>query len=108
MTPKFGIFSQLLRLVVTELPKFFLLFGELCRTLLQILPPNLMRGPSPPPPDMAVPPSPRNCINSNALLINVPVVQIHWIAQTVMTVKNEFNLQIQISAEDEENDSDIE
>ena len=40
--PKIGIFSQLLRLVVTELPKFFLLFGELDRTLPQILPPNLM------------------------------------------------------------------
>ena len=40
--PKIGIFPQLLRLVVTELPKSFLLFGELCRTLPQILPPNLM------------------------------------------------------------------
>ena len=40
--PKIGTFSQLLRLVVTELPKFFLLFGELGRTLPQILPPNLM------------------------------------------------------------------
>ena len=28
-----------------------------------------------------------NCIKSNVLLINVPVVQIHWLAQTVMTVK---------------------
>ena len=35
-------FPQLLRLVVTELPKRFLLFGELGRTLPQILPPNLM------------------------------------------------------------------
>ena len=34
--PKIGTFSQLLRLVVTELPKFSLLFGELDRTL----PPN--------------------------------------------------------------------
>ena len=42
MTPKLGFSSQLLRLVVTELPKFFLLFGELGRTLPQILPPNLM------------------------------------------------------------------
>ena len=40
--PKSGIFSQLLRLVVTELSKFFLLFGELGWTLPQILPPNLM------------------------------------------------------------------
>ena len=40
--PKIGTFSQLLRLVVTELPKLFLLFGELSRTLPQILPPNLM------------------------------------------------------------------
>ena len=40
--PKIGTFSQLLRLVVTELPKFFHLFGELGRTLPQILPPNLM------------------------------------------------------------------
>ena len=39
---KIGTFSQLFRLVVTELPKFFLLFGELGRTLSQILPPNLM------------------------------------------------------------------
>ena len=38
-----------LRLVVTELPKFFLLFGELGRTLPQILPPNLMWSPSLPP-----------------------------------------------------------
>ena len=28
-----------------------------------------------------------SCIKSNVLLINVPVVQIHWLAQTVMTVK---------------------
>ena len=40
--PKIGTFSQPLRLVVLELPKFFLLFGELGRTLPQILPPNLM------------------------------------------------------------------
>ena len=40
--PKIVIFSQFLRLVVKELPKFFLLFGELRRTLPQILPPNLM------------------------------------------------------------------
>ena len=40
--PKIGSFPQLLRLVVTELPKLFLLFGELGRTLPQILPPNLM------------------------------------------------------------------
>ena len=40
--PKIGTFSQLLRLVVTELPKFFLLFCELDRTLPQILPPNFM------------------------------------------------------------------
>ena len=40
--PKIGIFPQLLRLVITEVPKFFLLFGELGRTLPQILPPNLM------------------------------------------------------------------
>ena len=39
---KIGTFPQLLRLVVTELPKFFLLFGELGRILPQILPPNLM------------------------------------------------------------------
>ena len=39
---KIGTFSQLLRLLVTELPKFFLLFSELGRTLPQILPPNLM------------------------------------------------------------------
>ena len=39
--PKIGIFSQLLRLVVTELPKCFLLVGELGRTLPQILPSNL-------------------------------------------------------------------
>ena len=47
--PKIGIFPQLLRLVITELPKFFLLFGEIDRTLAQILPLNLMSGPSPPP-----------------------------------------------------------
>ena len=40
--PRIGTFSQLLRLVVTELPKFFVLFGELGRTLPQILPSNLM------------------------------------------------------------------
>ena len=40
--PKIGTFSQLLRLLMTELPKFFLLFCELGRTLSQILPPNLM------------------------------------------------------------------
>ena len=40
--PKIGNFPQLLRLVVTELPKFFLLFGELGWTLPQILPPNLI------------------------------------------------------------------
>ena len=40
--PKIGTFSQLLRLLVTERPKFFLLFCELGRTLPQILPPNLM------------------------------------------------------------------
>ena len=34
--PKIGTFSQLLRLVVTELLKFFLLIGELGRTLAQI------------------------------------------------------------------------
>ena len=44
--PKIGTFSQLLRLVGTELPKFFLLFSELGQTLPQILPPNLMWGPS--------------------------------------------------------------
>ena len=40
--PKIGIFPQLLRLVVTELLKFFRLFGELGQILSQILPPNLM------------------------------------------------------------------
>ena len=40
--PRMGTFCQLLRLVVTELPKFFLLFGELGRNLPQSLPPNLM------------------------------------------------------------------
>ena len=40
--PKIRIFSQLLCLAVTEFPKFFLLFGEIGRTLPQILPPNLM------------------------------------------------------------------
>ena len=39
---KIGTFLQLLRLMVTELPTFFLIFGELGRTLPQILPPNLM------------------------------------------------------------------
>ena len=34
--PKIGIFPQLLRLVITELPKFFLLLDELGRTLPQI------------------------------------------------------------------------
>ena len=52
--PKIGIFQQLLRYVITELPKFFLLFGELGRTLPQISPPNLIRGPSPPPPDLLI------------------------------------------------------
>ena len=47
--PKIGDFPQLLRLVTTELPKFFLLLGELDRILPQILPLNLMSGPSPPP-----------------------------------------------------------
>ena len=58
LTPKLGFFPQILRLVVTELPKFFMLFGELGQTLPQILPPNLMWGPSPPPrpPNMEVPP----------------------------------------------------
>ena len=46
--PKIGTFLQLLRLVVTELPKFFLLYGELGRTLPQILPPNLTWGQGPP------------------------------------------------------------
>ena len=54
--PKIGIFPQLLRYVITELPKFFLLFGELGRTLPQISPPNLIRGPGLPPP----PPRPPN------------------------------------------------
>ena len=45
--PKIETFSQLLRFVVTELPKFFHLFGELGWTLPHILPPNLMWGPSP-------------------------------------------------------------
>ena len=40
--PKIGIFPQLLHLVMTKLPKFFLLFGELGWTLPQILPPSLM------------------------------------------------------------------
>ena len=40
--PKLGLFPNFLRLVVTELPKFFLLVGELGWTLPQILPPNLM------------------------------------------------------------------
>ena len=40
--PKIGIFPIFLRLVVTELPKFFLLFGELASTLPQILPTDLM------------------------------------------------------------------
>ena len=39
---KIGIFAKLLRLVATELPKFFLLFGEFGQTLPQILPPKLM------------------------------------------------------------------
>ena len=46
--PKIGILPQLLRLVITELPKFFFLFGELDQTLPQILPLNFMSGPSPP------------------------------------------------------------
>ena len=56
--PKIGIFPQLLRLVITELPKFFLLFGELGQTFPQILPLNVMSVPSPPPrpPYMEVPP----------------------------------------------------
>ena len=57
--PKIGNFPQLLCFVVTEGPKFFLLFGELSWILPQILPPNLTWGPSPPPPrppDMEVPP----------------------------------------------------
>ena len=55
--PKIGIFPQLLRLVTTELPKFFLLFGELGRTLPQTLPLNLMWGPKPLRPlNMEVPP----------------------------------------------------
>ena len=40
--PKIGTFSQLLHLVVTQLPKFFHLVGELGRALPQIFPPNLM------------------------------------------------------------------
>ena len=40
--PKIGTFSQLLCLLVTELPKFFLLFCELGRTLPQILSPDLL------------------------------------------------------------------
>ena len=40
--PKIGIFPQFLRLVITELPKFFLSFGELGWTLPQLLPPSLM------------------------------------------------------------------
>ena len=40
--PKIGTFPQLLRPVVTELPKLFLLFGGLGPTLPQILPSNLM------------------------------------------------------------------
>ena len=40
--PKVWTFCQHLCLVVTEFPRFFLLFGELGRTLPQILPPNLM------------------------------------------------------------------
>ena len=48
--PKIWTFPKLLHLVVTELPKFFLLYGELGQTLPQILPPDLMWGPTPPPP----------------------------------------------------------
>ena len=40
--PEIETFSQLLRLVVIKLPKFFLLFSEPGWTLPQILPPNLM------------------------------------------------------------------
>ena len=43
--PKIGIFSQLSRLVITELPKFWWTWPDLA----QILPPNLMWGPSPRP-----------------------------------------------------------
>ena len=40
--PKIGTFTQLLHVVVTELPKLFLLLGEVGWTLPQILPLNLM------------------------------------------------------------------
>ena len=46
--PNIGIFPQLLLLVIKEVPKFFLLFGELGWNLPQTLPLNLMLGPSPP------------------------------------------------------------
>ena len=48
--PKIVILFQFFSLVVTELPKFFLLFGEIDWTLPQILPLNSMPGPSPPAP----------------------------------------------------------
>ena len=47
--PKIEILSQLFCFVVTELPKFFLLFDELGWNLHQILPPNLMSDRRPPP-----------------------------------------------------------
>ena len=70
--PKIGTFSQLLHLLVTELPKFFLLFCELGRTLPQILPPNLMRGPSP---------APDSLFGSTPLGIKYPIYnRLHLIA----------------------------
>ena len=59
--PKTMILSQVLRVVVTEFPMFFLFFGELGRTLPQFLPLNLMSGPGPPPPNMELPPDPELC-----------------------------------------------
>ena len=49
MTPKLGPFPNFCVLWWQNFPKFFHLFGELGRTLPQILPPNLMWGRSPPP-----------------------------------------------------------
>ena len=53
--PKIGIFSQLLRLAVAELPKFFVLFGELGPNFASKL--DVRSKPPPPrPPDMEVAP----------------------------------------------------
>ena len=68
--PKIGILSQLLRPLVTELPKFSPLFGDLGWTLSHILPLDLTSGPSPRLLNMEVAPGTRGQLYICALIKN--------------------------------------